>query len=362
MQQVVELDHEHAEFMDLCCLHPLSDRWQRPELFVETTHVGPLSIDLAGVTTMSRVGRPAFGSAAALRLRKRPDVSAVARSYYELIERTSIVESIDGTVATFAVCDADRQPFALLPRSVIHPRDEAPDVRRHSTSNGVAAHGDWLWACRTAARELIERDRVLRSWYGSITPSALDVTGHPVAIALAGDYEFTACSFGHVDVTLGCGRARERIEVTAVFGFPREPHAPLVYGFGTGTTSGAALDRAWRECTQRLGFLWGEEIPSEQPAFAATAEYHQEHYLYEAHHDALRGWLAGAHRRFAGILRAVRCDEPEIVFADLTPAALRGHISIVKALSAETVPLMFGLGHPWLTDRLPSALAIQPIA
>jgi hypothetical protein len=362
MQQVVELDHEHAEFTDLCRLHPLSHRWQRPELFVETAHIGPLSIDLAGASTLSQGGRAAFGSAAALRLRAQPELSAVARSYYELIERTSILESIDGTVATFAVCDADRQPFALLPRSVIHPRDETPNVRRHSTSNGVGAHGDWLSACRTAARELIERDRVLRSWYGSITPIAVDVAGHPVAIALADDYEFTAHSFGHVDVTLQCGRPQERVEVTGVFGFPRARHAPLVYGFGTGTSCSAALDRAWRECIQRLGFLWGEEIPSEQPAFAPTAEYHQEHYLYEAHHDALRAWLAGAHRRYAGILRAVRCDEPEIVFADLTPAALRGHISVVKALSAEAVPLIFGVGHPWLTDRLPSALGIQPIA
>lgn len=366
MQQVFELDPSQAEFTELCRRHALSTAWQSPELFVETVQVGPLSIDLAGATTTSLSGRSAFGSAAQLRVtpgrRRGATLSAVARSYYELIERTAIIESCESSAATFAVFDADHQRFAVLPRSVVHPRDEQPKLRRFSVSNGVAAHVSWSSACRSAARELIERDRVLRSWYGAITPEPLELTGHPLALDLGDDYEFFAYGFGHVDVTLECGMPRERVAVAAVFGFPRTAEAPLLAGFGTGSTRDDAVERAWRECTQRLGFLWGESIPTEPPELSPTAEYHQEHYLYAPNHDRLRSWLSGDHRRYAGVLRAVRCDEPEIVFADLTPPSLHGRFSVVKALSAETVPLVFGHGHPWLVGRTPPALAVQPIA
>lgn len=376
MQQALELDPREAEFTDICRTYPLSEHWQRPELFLETAHVASLSIDLAGVTTRSHSGCDAFGAAAELRLvptaqravSRAPRVSPIARSYYELVERTAILESIEGSRPrpAFEVYSADRQLFARVPRSVVHPIDIHPDTQRHSRSNGVAVQTDWATACRAAARELVERDRVLRSWYGATTPECFGVGHHPVATALRDTYDFSAFGFGQSDVELefglGSGLARDRIHVAGVFGFPRVTDAPMLFGFGTSDTVSGAIERAWSECIQRLGFLWGEEIPSDAPEMAPTAEGHQEHFLFAPHHDRLRRWLDGEHRRYAGILRQVRGDEPEIVFVDLTPSALRGQLCVVKALSAETVPLVFGVGHPWLTELPTTAIAVHPIA
>jgi hypothetical protein len=361
MQPALDRNQPADEFSELCRKYPLSDHWQPPELFQEAAKVGPL-------TTSDRIGHSTFGSAAELRSaagrRGGASIGVVARSYFELMERAATVESIDRSPSAVAVYDAGRHPFSLLPRSVVHPPDEHPNVRRHAKSNGVAAHVDWLDACRSAARELVERDRVLRSWYGASTPVELGLgfTPHPVGAELGDAYEFSAFGFGHVDIELSCGRPRERVEVVGVFGFPRVPHAPMLFGFGTADCVACALERAWGECTQRLGFLWGESIPSELPEMGPTAAHHQEYYLYAPHHDRLRRWLDGEHRRHAGILRSVRCDEPEIVFADLTPSALSGRLVVVKALCAETVPLVFGIGHPWLVDRPGATLAVHPVA
>src|SRR5690606_2456506 len=122
------------------------------------------------------------------------------------------------------------------------------------------------------------------------------------------------------------------------------------------------------ECLQRLAFLWGETIPTEEPAFAKTPDYHQELFLWAPMHERLRAWLAGAHAGRAVLSSPspapLGSGSAELGFVDLTPehvAASGARVRVAKALSNSAAPLTFGRGHPWFTSD-DSALAVHPIA
>jgi hypothetical protein len=204
----------------------------------------------------------------------------------------------------------------------------------------VAAGPDWEHACGAAELELIERDRVLAAWYGETRPVPLpeedgDAGRGPLSPVAFQAYEFPSA------------RDAGTPPVAGVFAFPATSAAPLAYGFGAGATIGAALRRAWSELHQRLGFLWGEEIPCQVPPPAPSVDFHQETYLCPASHDRLRAWLAGEHTRFGPCLARPAQPVGRTAgrrYVDLTPPGGLAGLHIVKALPDAEIPLVFGHG------------------
>ena len=62
----------------------------------------------------------------------------------------------------------------------------------------------------------------------------------------------------------------------------KTPHHSYL-DFGARCEVHEAVAAATCECLQRLGFLWGEAIPQDLPAFAPTPDLHQEYYLHPPH-------------------------------------------------------------------------------
>jgi hypothetical protein len=221
----------------------------------------------------------------------------------------------------------------------------------------VAIAPTWSEAARRAQWELVERDRILRSFYGDIPPKRAPVELARIPRSLTTHFSFRAYSFDT--------GSSDGIRVAAVFGFPKSLSGPdpLVYGFAARGTLDDSVASAAGECIQRLGFLFGEEIPSSPPDPAPTPDFHQEHFLFPGHHEKLQRWLRGEHVMYRGCLRAPPMGaSEEMLFADLTPPALDGRLFVAKALPRGHVPLAFGVGHPMLVSAAPDEVAVHPIA
>jgi hypothetical protein len=257
----------------------------------------------------------------------------VERAFFELIERVSL------WVARMAdkplrVRDQAGALVQKVPALNVFPSDAAPARIRASLSNGVALQRSWSAACDAARCELVERDRVLRSFRGEFAPVALPVPDRELARALRKLYDLEAYAFAP-------GEQRVEHSVAGLFLFPRQPSYPLAYGFGAALDGTAALKRATNEALQRLAFLWDEALPTEPPLAAPTPDYHQEYYLYPPHHAQLRDWLAGR-TRLARARTARSFDGEAVWYADLTPPALRTELCVVRASSPRAQALLFG--------------------
>lgn len=316
------------------------------ESFSETVLVSGVPIHLAGFAAEID-GECITGSAAEF------GSPPVLRAYMELVERLSVLVAMRRKDTPATLRDAEGSRVGLAPASHVFP--ESPDASRWrwARSNGVAVAATWKEAAMRARWELIERDRILRSFYGEIEPRRVPAPPGATPKGLQELYRFRAymfdspCSEDHVAMLVG---------------FPRQ-NDPLVYGFGCRSSGGAAVEVASAECVQRLGFLAGEPLPDASPARAPTPDFHQEHYLYPRNHDRLRRWLRGEHARHRGCLdpslpRAP--DEPR--FVDLTPRELQGRAFVVRAVARGHVPLAFGVGHPLLGSNAPDAVAVHPVA
>jgi ribosomal protein S12 methylthiotransferase accessory factor YcaO len=267
----------------------------------------------------------------------------------ELTERTTLMEAIDRNPSRLLVRDGNGRAVAVVPASSAFPGNPDRARFRWALSSGVAAGTSWEDAARRARWELIERDRVLRSWYGRITPNHVGSARPFVPDPLRSDYDFEAFTFDVPDSdAVVCG----------VFGLP-SGDAPLTYGFAARATRAAAIEVAAGEAIQRLGFLWGETLPSRPPEAVSEPDFHQEYYLCRSNHVVIRRWLSGAHARHSERCRMVRAaGEPH--FADLSAFCDVGGVFVAKALPRGHVPLGFGIGHP-LFDPLPPELSVHPI-
>lgn len=328
--------------------YPLPPDLAPAEVFTETAVLHGVPIHLAGVA-IDCDGECVVGSAASLH------EVPLFRAYMELVERLAVLAAIRSTEAPIALLDHDARRVGLEPREVIFPQSPDPARVRWARSNGVAAGADFRDAARRARWELVERDRVLRSWYGELDPVRVELPEGCVPAQLREAYELSAYAFCRGD-----GGDGDDVSVAGVFGFPRGG-GPFTCGFGARGTQTEALLAAAAECLQRLAFLWGEELPTAPPAAAPTPGFHQEHYLYPGHHGRIRDWLGGEHARYRGLL-VPRCAASRVRYVDLTPARLAGRLFVVKALPASHVPLAFGLGHPQLCGPVPVEIAVHPIA
>jgi hypothetical protein len=328
--------------------YPLAQRWGEPTVFVETTCVSGVRIHVAGLSARCDAGETAIGSAGDLL------ESPLRRAYFELLERASTVTMFEtkGTyLATRSASGVGRERVGM---GAIVPTTRDPDRWRYARSNGVAAGSSWHEACARAEWELVERDRILRSWYGELPPIRVELPRATVPSALNTVYSFEAYLFGD--------SASSNVEVAGVFGFPRRPDAPLLYGFGARPSVQRAVAVAAGECVQRLGFLWGEAIPSQAPIPSPTPDFHQDFFLWPSAHDRLHRWLGGEHLEcdleFVGSEPARKAERR---FVDMTPPELTSRLFVAKAVPDGEIPLVFGDGHPDLAGQSPDALRIHPI-
>jgi hypothetical protein len=349
-----------AELESLLAAYPLPATWRIETCLVDSTAVQGLSVEIVGVAAKASDGREALGSAG--ERGRRP----FARAFFELAERIAILEALSSSSAPRSVLGPARAPSE--PASTwSFPEASATASYRYSRSNGVAAGADWNLARSAARAELIERDRILRSWYGLIAPERVPLPEDVALGALSAHYEFLAYAFPErpenavSKASGGVGRGKAELEVVAVFGFPREPSVPLISGSGAGPTRAAAWDRALGECLQRWAFLWGESIPEREPEFSPSPDYHQELFLWPAMHQRLRAWLDGAHLGCFPALSLAALEPERIGYLDLT-GELPCELCVVRAVSDEALPLVFGRGHPAFCGDLPATLAVHPLA
>ncbi len=321
--------------------YPLPRGWSQPSLFTQVTMIRGIRIHMIGLTIERAGGHVVTGSAA------DQGIIPWRRAYFELHERAAVTSCAIGATGESILRDSDGASFGRIGVAALFPDSPEPMVWRYSLSNGTAVGRTWAEATERALWELVERDRVLRAWYGELRPQPIEPRRDLIPSRLCEIYDFQAYSF---DVP-----SQDAVRVGMIFGFPKEERAPLVYGLGARSSMHEALVAAWAECLQRLGFLWGEELPKDKPAFAPDPDFHQEYYLWRPNHQTLRDWLAGKHERFQGLLKKDHLPRKDPrLFADLTPPELAGRLAIAKALPRVEVPLTFGRGHPLLTSNAPT--------
>lgn len=339
----------HAELERLQAGCPLPSGWQLAPALIDVAEVPGLSLDLVGLLARAADGREALGSAGA-----RGELP-IARAYFELCERICVLEALARPRDRYSAQRADGT-LESLTFDEVFPVAPPGAAFQYSRSNGVAAGRTWAEACAAAAAELVERDRLLRAWYGQLLPVRCALPSDLAFRALETWYEFEAYSFPSY-----FGADRCEPFVAAIFGFPKVADAPLVFGTAAASNSDDALRGALRECLQRWGFLWGERIPSEAPSFSPTADYHQEFFLWPAMHATVRDFLAGTHIRFAP--QSVFGERKEVAhrFVDLSPAT-GVHVARAVPGPGGELPLTFGRGHPSVRVRLPESLRVHPIS
>jgi ribosomal protein S12 methylthiotransferase accessory factor YcaO len=156
-------------------------------------------------------------------------------------------------------------------------------------------------AMKKAYQELVERDFVLRSWWGEIKPEKISLKGswflskeiQKNLLKLSSEYLVELYNFG---------QSFDGICVMGVFihpiGLERKNNYPIVYGFGSRSSASQAFEHALNEALQRLGFLKDEKLKdyqefSKEVSFSPSPLYHQEYYLtYEGNEKIMR-WLEG---------------------------------------------------------------------
>ena len=301
----------------------------RPEIFFDEGNINSIFFKCIGLSG-SISGVEMVGAA----------VSTVdfplERAYFEWFERASIV-------------------LAEFEGRLEEPRKSA-GLWQYARSNGVAAAKNFTQAAYAATLELEERDRILRSWYGSATRPVkvrrLGVKESSIAKALENYYDCETVIFEE-----GV-EGQEDVAVAGFFGFPKSMDKPIFFGFGAGSLP-MAIEKARSEALQRLVFLWGEKIPEVEPALDVSALSQQEFFLYPGNHEKLRAWTRGAHDDFS-YLTEVSEDTVDQVL-DLTPKNLRQDISIVKVNRAGYYPMAFGPSYPFLKRETPKEIRTHPI-
>lgn len=326
--------------------HPLPDAWSELELVQDSITADGVELHRVGVATRSPAGEEITGAAV------ETGGAPLARGYFELLERVSTLEAIAARVPLPARNTAgELEGWSSSPAELFVESDD-PERWRYARSNGVAIHDSWQSACERAYFELVERDRVLRAWYGETRPIPVEL---PAGTSLDGlqSYDVQASLFPPAPaVTLGLD-----VVVVGVFGFPKREGLPLLLGYGARRLQVDAIEAAIRESLQALGFLWGEPLPSELPALGPSPAAHVEAMLYPPNHDRLRSWLRDGHEQFAP---PARDCEPhgKVVFSDLTPSWLSG-LFVAKASCPQARPLAFGAS-PFV-QHLPADLRAHPI-
>lgn len=291
----------------------LPEGWGGLETFYEDFSLGGFRMHLYGCTATHKVwGRTVLGSAAEF------DTDP-SRAYFELMERILTIDSLGGA-------DSDTG-------SRVEPRSWRPAI-----SNGYAIQSTMERASQAAHWELIERDRVLRSWFGLIRPREIPCLPALYKIdRLEEKYNFFCFEFPNFE------DPQKEVHVAGVFGFPRDAELPVVYGFGAEESLPSAKGKAVGELLQKLGFVlsesWRESLnlePRPDPSF------HSDFFLSDRGREPLQSWLFGS--------KTLGLKKTPISLARNPKLQIRSSISspsplvLVQASQEGRLPLHFGMG------------------
>lgn len=348
--------------------YPLPEGQKITQEFFDFLQLGELKLGLAGLIAEGKDGVPCLGSAA------QAAELPLERAYFELLERICVFEARAQVKKYFPLRLENGDTIGEILSTDLFLQSPCPDEWIYSTSNGVALHHNFIEAALGAKSELIERDLILRSWYGdqnvvqkkldfhllknlhAEVESKLSQFLHSLE-QLSPFYHFELYSF-----TESC-KLQEGHSVYGLFAFPRENHAPFAFGLGSDKKLGDGLHHALNECFQRIGFLWGEDL-SICPDFSPTPQYHMEFFSKNSNILPIQKWLRGQsgidsnNRYFKE--KNHRKREEKIKFADISPAWARGQLTVLKAVSPNHWPLVFGKNHI-LTQGIPQEFHLHPI-
>lgn len=265
--------------------------------------------------------------------------SAQHRCHYELLERISILRAL-GETKKFPVHNIQGDQTGQCDVTACFKTSPSPELWCFAKSNGVAAGTSFQDSAMRAAAELMERDRLLRFWYSDTTPQRMGSAIYKPLQFLDKDFHFTA---------INCSNPMspsEIFHVIALFGFPKDPNRPMIFGFGSAETPEAAGKKACSEFLQRLCFLWEEATPTEEPEFSASPHFHQEYFLHPQHQDLLKNWLNGKSK----LLPMPDFQLNDFRFIDLTQSEQKEKIWILKATHPLALELTFGRWNPAFDD------------
>ncbi len=331
----------------------LPQGWAPPIEFAEAVDLSGSRIALSGFSAVGPRGERVTGSAAGL---EGEGAAPSTRSYCELLERVSVISALNASGDEIALLDRDGARVGWARRSDVFPASDRPERWRPSLSNGVALHTSWREACDRAAYEVVERDRVLRSWYGESRPIRRALPLHAIPEGLR-----RLAGWSAYEIPPAAGAVGGSTAVALVMGAPFDDATPLAYGFAARGATDRAIGAAAQEAVQRFSFLFGEAIPVEPPPHSPTPDYHQEFYLHPPARRLLAEWLDGAGEPPRSAPSAESGATTSPLFVDLTPTHLRGSIFVAKALWPEAEPLVFGDPAPHRA-RAAAERRVHPIA
>lgn len=313
----------------------LPQKWKIEEEVSDHLQFSDVSLFRCGMTASGQ-GKMISASAAGL----SQDMSNVhARCSYELMERISILQALANEEGFFSIYDLSASKIGELKTHDCFHQSPHPDLWQYAKSNGVAAGRSFQDSALRAAAELVERDRILRSWYSNSAPKNLSQSAPAELTFLSEHFDFRVVKFTD---------DFEFFQVVAVFGFPRNGERPMIFGFGCSASLDAALSKASSEFLQRLCFLWEEVLPEITPDFSPSPHFHQEHYLYPLNQVEIKNWLNGE----SNIVPVPTIGLKDFHFVDLTPVDQRGKLCVLKAIHPRLIHLTFGRWNPVFEDAL----------
>lgn len=293
------------------------------------------------------------------------DTPPVLRAYMELQERISLQMGRWGEDEEVTLLNSEGKQAGNMQASDVFETTPDPERWQGVGSNGMACHSSFKQAATAGRKELIERERLLRSWYGEWNPELISEPPGEVPdffSAADGEYDFTLFS---LDPPLASSR---EINVTGIFGFPREDSSwNFTLGFGAGFTRQEAFSKAAVEMLQSVMQIRDDYDSSpedkhrdpEDVEVDTTTDYHTRYYHTKKGMERLRRWVTEGHPdviqdRFDPL------NEQELTYVDMTPNDLQGNLWIVKALAPGGVPLYFGRGHPDIPE-MPDYMKVHPL-
>ena len=321
------------ELAQLQLRYPLPRGWSISECHIDTVVACGVRLRRAGIVA-SHGQDNAIGAACEL------SSSPVPRGYFELLERCATNIAFADPAACYRVFDGQGEQVASMLSAQLYPR--SPDARlRPSSSNGTALRDDRATASRLALAELVERDRVLRSWAGAQAPTPLTTW---TVDRLQDQLGVSAELLDGYDIglhALGAPSERALFEVVVMHAVPRRPGMPLLLGFGCHQSLAVAETNACREWTQQLGFLWGEEI-AEAVQASPSPDYHQEFYQLASNHHHVAAWLQGERTASKDFAQKRSSPLAATRFVDITPQEFSDKLSVIRAVNPDLCALVFG--------------------
>ncbi len=271
---------------------------------------------------------------------------SIERAYFELIERASIIDSIQNKVGHFQV-------------------STQPDEWTFAKSNGVAAHKHFENAKTNAILEVVERDHVLRSWYYQDNPTLIANNGAEILLPLMSYYNIQVAIIHQEKLPI----LDKEVYTIGVFAFPKSTNSkkfPVLCGFACRASIREATTHAANEAIQRLVFLHDETI-SNDIIFSPTPMFHLDYASTDEGMDKIWHWINAerANQHSSSINQdLIFCDTSldQWTIHELVLPLQSGEPYVVQACNTNRMPLTFGRGNPSVVEGFNEKFWIHPIA